>query len=798
MRFSRTVPIFCLCCLVAGFAACASLNSYQTSGETRISGLKQPVKVVRDEKGMAYIYARDMDDAVLAQGFVTAQDRLFQMELLRLVSSGRVCELAGDKAKPVDIQMRTLGFHRYAEKHAPKLSEDMRRWLQRYIDGVNAYIRSGAKTFPLEFKLSGIQPAPWTIADSLAVTYYMSWGSSANVQTEIIAQMLVDKLGMEKAQEIFPLNVNPDEKGGKRADNGNRTVAFEKIGLAWASDGMSWPGGMGLRIGSNNWAVGPKSSTGGKPVVANDPHLDARTLPPPWYPCGLITPEHRIVGATIPGTAALVVFRNEHVAVGVTNAYGDTQDLYLETVDPNDPGRYMEGDRSYAFEVVEDTLRIKDKKAPGGFRLEKAAIRYTHRGPVVSNVLPGLKTDRVLTLRWAPYESMGSSLGLEQVELAGSVEDIRKGLESVNWIALNFVFADRAGNIGWQVSGRLPIRSQGEATLPYVVGDGTDNWIDWIPFEKMPHSVNPSRGWVGTCNHMTVTDEYPYYYSSHMSPSYRYRRLAELLDAPGKKSADDHWRFQRDTLNVMAREIAPVMARAMNESRDTEAMGKILSEWDFTDSPEAAAPAVFQSVYRQFAYLVFRDELGEDLAKAMLGDWYFWQERLQRMVLEGSSRWFDNVDTAGIRETRDDLFRQAALDVMGELGPVLGKDPGKWQWGKLHQLELVSPIRRKGFGKGWLGGGSHPMGGSGETLYRGLYDFNDPYMPTITASMRMVADLGDDEKVLAVLPGGVTGRVFWPHTTDQIAAFMNGDKVYWWFSDEAIKAHAADTLLLKP
>ena len=168
------------------------------------------------------------------------------------------------------------------------------------------------------------------------------------------------------------------------------------------------------------------------------------------------------------------------------------------------------------------------------------------------------------------------------------------------------------------------------------------------------------------------------------------------------------------------------------------------------------------------------------------------------MVMDGSSRWFDNVNTAGTLETRDDLFRQAAVEAMGELCPILGKDPEKWQWGKLHQLELVSPIRRKGFGKGWLGGGSHPMGGSEENLYRGLYDFNDPYMPTLTASMRMVADLGDDEKVLAVLPGGVTGRVFWPHTTDQIEAFMNGDKVYWWFSDEAIKAHAADTLLLKP
>jgi penicillin amidase len=248
----------------------------------------------------------------------------------------------------------------------------------------------------------------------------------------------------------------------------------------------------------------------------------------------------------------------------------------------------------------------------------------------------------------------------------------------------------------------------------------------------------------------------------------------------------------------MAREIAPVMAKALLAHEDTEVMGKILSDWDFEDRPEAAAPAVFQTVYRQFSVLVFRDELGEDLTKTMLNNWYFWQERLQKMVVEGSSEWFDNVKTTGVVEARDDLFRRAALDILAELGPKLGKDPRKWQWGELHQLEFVSPIRRTGFGKGWMGGGSHPMGGSGETLYRGLYKFNEPYMAAITASMRMVADLSDDEKVLAVMPAGVTGRVFWPHSTDQINAFMNGDKRYWWFSDKAIAAHAEETLVLLP
>ena len=209
-------------------------------------------------------------------------------------------------------------------------------------------------------------------------------------------------------------------------------------------------------------------------------------------------------------------------------------------------------------------------------------------------------------------------------------------------------------------------------------------------------------------------------------------------------------------------------------------------------------PTLFQAVYRAFALLVFRDELGEDLAKTMLDQWTFWEERLEKMVMEGDSPWFDNVETKDVKETRDDLFHKAALNAIKEIGPRLSDDPDKWQWGKLHRIEFVSPVRRKGFGKGLLGGGSHPFPGSGETLCRGMYDFNRPYDVTISDSLRMVADLGDDEKVLAALPGGVSGRLFDPHTTDQINTFVNGGKLYWWFSDEAIGAHAKSTLTLTP
>jgi len=774
------------------------LNKYTKDGNLPLPGLKEPVTVQRDEKGMAYIFAQNSEDLFLAQGFVTAQDRLFSMEFIRLVASGRISELAGEKARKFDIRMRTLGFQRNAKKHAAILNDETREFLQKYVDGVNAFIKTRPKNIHLEFKLAGIQPSPWSIVDSLTVYYYLGWASAANIRSEIVAQMLVEKLGAERAAMIFPININPDDESGTAGEVVNSSLQKADLNLEIDKNLLSYLEEHALKIGSNNWATSPKLSAGAKPIVANDTHQSASILPGPWYSCGLILPDFRAVGATVPGFGGMVVGRTDYMAMGVTNAYSDTQDLYVETVDPSNPDNYLEGSVSIPFEVIEETLKIKDKKSIAGFREEKINIRRTRRGPVISGAIRDLVTDKVISMRWSSVEAQSPSIGLEKLFWCRTVEEFRQALANVNQIALNIVFADSRGNIGWQTTGKVPIRSHGEGLVPFVVRDGMDNWTGWIPWEDMPHAVNPARGWLGTCNQLTVGRDYPYHYTTHASPTYRYRRLIELLDTPGKKSVDDHWAFQRDTLNLMAKTIAPIMSRVLLAHEDTKQIGQILANWDFVDAPDKAAPTIFQAVYREFALLAYADELGDDLARTMLNNWYFWQERLQKMVLENNSSWFDNVDTSDKTETRDDLFHQAALNAVNNLESTLGADPRKWLWGKVHVHEFVSPVRRSGLGAEWLGGGSHPAPGSGETLYRGIYEFAKPYKITIPASMRMVADLADPDKILAVLPGGVAGRQFDPHTTDQVEPYMDGTKVYWWFSDKAIKEHTQHTLTLSP
>ncbi len=309
---------------------------------------------------------------------------------------------------------------------------------------------------------------------------------------------------------------------------------------------------------------------------------------------------------------------------------------------------------------------------------------------------------------------------------------------------------------------------------------------------------NPARGWLGTCNHKTIPHDYPFYYTSHFAPSYRYERLKELMARPGPKPVDFHWQAQRDVKNLMAEKIAPIMAKALVAHGDTREMGQILSSWDFMDKPDLAAPTIFQTTYINFARLVFEDELGSEVTMTLLKNSHFWQKRLQRMVLGGSSSWFDDKTTKDRIETLDELFHKAAIEAKGQLTARLGDDPKEWLWGKVHTLELVSPIRRTGLGKELLGTGPMAMGGSGETLYRGLYNPGKPFSVTISATLRMVADLADKDKIAAVLPGGVTGRLFSPHQKDQVESFMDGSKMYWWFSDKAIDKHTKDTLVLNP
>lgn len=816
----RALALLLLLAAIAVAAAVVILprkNLYQTSGTLHLQGIAAPIEILRDQSGYPYVRAQSLDDVIFGQGYATAQDRLFQMCLTRLFAEGRLGELAGERTRDLDLRMRTYGFQRLARQQAALLDDESRRHFQRYADGVNAMISSG-RDRPLEFALAGIEPEPWTVEASLAIAFYMSWNSSANLRHEVLTDALERHLGGQ-AQLLAPLNWNPDLEADPvgRAPAAALAAARSPASPARPPAGLlpaglaagllaksaGWDPAGATALGSNNWAVGKSRSPSGMPIVANDPHLDARMLPGPWHPIGLILPQSRAIGATIPGMPGLVIGRSDRLAVSVTNAYADLQDLFVETVDSKNPGHYLDGGASLPFDTWRETFRFKDGDAPGGFREETREIRATRRGPVISDVIDArleLPAGELVSLRWAPAETLAPHLVFSQLLTARSAAEFDAELQGVSLISLNFVFADKDGGLGFRVTGRPPRRVAGAGTRPTLVDQALpepDAWQGFLGPDEMPHAANPERDWLATANHLTAAPGLPFYFTDFAASSYRYRRIREVLGGSDKLTAAQHWQLQRDTKNLLAERLVPVFVPVLEKDAETRDLAEILKLWNFRDEATGAAPLIFQELLRQVVLGTLADELGDELAAEYLDDLYYWQERIESLLVEGKSPFFDDRGTPLV-EGRDEIVARAAKAARKALEPRVGSDPKAWQWGRLHTITFVHPLRREGFGAQWLGTPPLPLSGSAETLLRGWYDVKNPYPVTFMASLRFVADLGDDDRMLLVLPGGAVARVFHPHFKDQIDAFLSGEERSMWLSDRALATHAPEKLELRP
>jgi penicillin amidase len=723
------------------------------------------------------------------------------MELFRATWRGELAAAFGPDALPSDIRMRVLGLKRNGERHATKLDADARAYLQNYVDGVNAYVKDHAADHPIEPRLAGLTPRAWEVADLVTLVHFVHYTHATNFKTEVIAQELIDKLGLERAREIFPLTLNPDWTSAPTpAAAAKATTAVAQLKLHWrelavAPDTLNHQG-----LGSNNWAVGPSRSGSGKAMVANDPHLDSRILPGTWHPVGLFTPGIQAVGAALPGMPGILVGRTKHVAFGVTNAYGDAQDLYVETLDPTDPNRYVDGGKSVPFETITENIRIKDKAAPGGYREHALKLRFTKRGPVISGHAGlGPKGDKLLSLRSADAEVLAPRLGTEGLLTAPDAAAFDRELQKIDLMLFNFVFADDQGTIAHRATGAVPIRSGANGGFPRLPSqDGRDDWTSFIPKDRMPGMLNPERAWVGTANHDTRPQSFPWYYTNHTSPNYRYQRIGQVLGKAQKMTVDEHWKLMQDNRNLQSDTLRPAIVAALKTVPEQRDLADILDKWNGVDDASAAAPLIYQALYREIARGTFVDKLGDELSNDMLSNWYFWQQRFDALVTTPDSSWFDDTRTKDRKETLADVIRSAAPRARAQLEALQGKDPAAWRWGKAHTLRFVNPLRRNGFGQELLGGFTVERSGSGETLQRGVYDFQKPYDAIFTQSMQMVADLGDPDKIEAILAGGVNERSFQPYQSDQAKLWAAGERRAWWFNPDQAKAHAKSTQVLSP
>jgi penicillin amidase len=767
------------------------LNRFQVDGELVLDVLDAPVTVRRDEYGIPYISAASYADLIRAQGFVASQDRIMQAEMYRRVVAGRLSELVGEAALQSDIRARVAGYYQAAQRHLPLLSTDSKNFISWYAQGVNAFIANRQDEYPLELKvLAGTQLEPWTATDVLAIFYFGGSIHGTNIRGELLSQAIRAELGEEVLAALLPVNINPDRtveplKTGYDG-GGNQTLTFTGI--------APYASGAPPLMGSNNWAIAPDKSASGSAILTSDPHLDSRQLPGMMYPVGLFAPGINAIGITMAGMPGLVIGRTDHVAFGATNAYGDSQDTYIETADPESEDHYLEGGVSVAFDVRRETIRVKDGE---GFREQELTIRSTRRGPVISDhAVFGVTGVDLLSARWATAEQQNAKLGFDRFLTVQSAEELEQAIYDIDLIFFNYVFADRQGNIGQRASGLIPTRSFGGAT-PTQASSG-DNWSGFIPKDQMPGGRNPDRGWLGTANHDTRGSAYPYYYAAQFAPHYRYSRMREVLDSTPLMSAEDSWRLTLDTHNTLAEKLAPLMARWLRASPETESLAAILDTWDYRDASDSVGATVFHVVYENLVPLVYGDDMSASLHQQFMRSRYFWQQRLDDALLRGSSPWFDDQSTPETEQAAD-LVLRAGRAASEQLTESFGADSGNWQWGKATRMTFVSPLRKSGWGRDLLGGGEYAGRGSHETINRGAYLTDSfPYQTAYIASARLVMDFADDEKVMAVIPAGPTARQGHPLRTSQLQTYVAGQWLPWWRSEEKIAEHAQHTLRLLP
>ncbi|WP_348788179.1 penicillin acylase family protein [Leifsonia sp. NPDC080035] len=825
----------------------------QTSGTLRLAGLSAPVTVSRDSAGVPQITATTADDLFRAQGFVHAQDRFWEMDFRRHVTSGRLSELFGASQVPTDTFIRTLGWRRVAEQEVKLLDPTTLRYYQDYADGVNAYLKNhhGAE-LSLEYAILGIQnpgysPEPWTPADSVAWLKAMAWDLRSNLEDEIDRALLATKLTPGQVAQLHPgydygghptitglgggdtSAVTQDAKpvrGGGDAGSSQGSgadasalaaapVAEYRAKLQQVAESVdalpTMMGPAGDDIGSNSWVVAGAHTATRKPLLANDPHLGA-SMPSVWYQVGL---HCRTVGPACPfdvagysfsGFPGVIIGHNDRIAWGFTNLGPDVADLYVEKVT---------GDTyEYDGTQVPLTVRTETIRVAGGKDV-RLRVRSTRHGPIVTDLSDGygaIAKDQAgklgvpaqkfqLSLQWTALTPGPTAGAIFAFDTAHDWASFRKAATAFQVPSQNLLYADVDGNIGYQAPGSIPVRAKGDGTVPVPGWTSTYGWVGTIPYERLPSELNPPSGYIVTANNAAVGSGYPEMITRDWDAGYRANqielRLQKLLAGGTKVTAKDMSAIQADTYDANAATLAPLIV-AVGEKADPSSgvaqAAALLASWDLHDDADSAAAAYFAVFWKNLLADAFARKMPASTAPTGGDRWF---RVVADLVREPDSAWWTDakLGVAGL----DEMVEYAANRAWAQTRDRLGGDPSSWRWDRLHTLELtnasfgvsgVAPIE-------WLfNRGPYPVGGGSSIVDATGWDASVGYQVDRVPSMRMVVDLADFDRSTWVNLTGASGHAFDPHYADQADLWAKGAARPWPFSARAVRAAASQTLTL--
>ena len=786
-----------------------------TDGTLEVAGLNSEVTVRRDDHGIPQVYADDSDDLFFAQGFVQAQDRFREMDVRRHITAGRLSELVGSGGLEADKVTRVLGWRQVAAHEYGLLSSESRNALAAFSAGVNAYLQqTGSTQLSLENLLlaaggADYEPERWTPVDSLAWLKAMAWDLRGNMQDEVTRSRLSVNFSAEQIAELFPAYPYAEH-----------APILPGFGASTSAKPQRARTNSGTGIGSNSWVVSGRFTATGKPLLANDPHLDA-SLPGVWYQMGLhcrtVGPAcpYDVSGFTLAGVPGVVIGHNQDISWGFTNLDPDVSDLFLEKVRGHD---YYRNGRWLPLREHDEQIKIKGEEP------KKISVRSTPHGPLLSDVSRELSTvganadvpagspDRgngyAVALAWTALQPSRTADAIFMLNRATDWPQFRAAASRFAVPSQNLVYADTTGNIGYQAPGAVPIRraaNTGDYPAP-----GWDPRYDWtgrtIPFEQMPWVKNPAEGFVVTANQAVTGPGYRQHLTSAFDRGYRSQRIRDLLEAQirsgHKLTVADMAHLQLDSRNPIAPVLVPQLLRLHLPTKYLRSGQRLLRGWDFQQPADSAPAAYFNVVWRNLLARTFHDQLPQSL-------WpdggQRWMGVVEQLLQQPHSRWWDDVTTDDVRETRDDVLRQSMVDARYELTRRLALDPRKWQWGRLHELELDNQtLGQSGIGpvEALLNRGPWRIGGGSSAVDASSWDASatgeDAYTATSVPSMRMVVDLADLDRSRWINLTGASGHAFNRNYTDQTDLWADGKTLPWAFSADAVDGSDTHTLQLRP
>jgi penicillin amidase len=777
--------------LLIAVLACGCVSLLVERGWPRTAGtltrlpLSAPVTIRRDAFGIPHISAGNEKDLFFAQGYVHAQDRFFQMEMVRRLVSGTLSEVLGRLALDMDHFARLAGFPELCRRIAADLSGPERELLASYTAGINSFLAAENRELPLECRLLRLRPRPWTVEDALSNFVLFSWGLAVNYAQELFALRIGKDLPLEALNELFPGSpgaaLPPDRyfEDLRQLDTG-RLLPAARTFLVPSTP----PGG-----GSNAWAVA--AGADGRPLLANDPHL-AVSVPQLWYFCHLRAPGLNAAGASVAGTPGILIGRTPGLAWGLTNVMADYVDLFVVRLDPDDPHRYIVAGQSLAME--EEILTVPLRR-----RSVERSVWHTRYGPVISRLRRG--AEAAVVLKWygtlpagrLQDHSPGAVLAINRAQ---SVDEMMEAAAGVSVLGLNLVAADSSGHIAWQALGAVPLRRGYSGRLPADGSSGAMEWEGFLPAKAMPRLVDPPAGRLASANQRLPAVEGVDLSYSWCSP-YRYRRIVSVLSGLQAPAAmEDFRQLQLDVRSLQAERLLPRILSFDYQDPKAREAAALLAGWDRSVRADSGAAALWELFVTAWLRLLVEDDLGANTTAYL--DLSSVHHSLQDEILaRPSSPFWDRRNTRR-QETPRDILELALARAFEELEERLGPRAPAWQWGALHSRAYEHPGSALGLLTRRLNRGTYPADGDNETVRAtGFLPGRDDYKVLWHSSMRMVAAPGESF-LLIMGPMGQSGQPGHRHYDDMIGPWQRGELLRLGLEENAPGEDTTTELILTP